>query len=556
MSESRPVTQPTAIAAKIRRLRRERGLTQEALAQALGVSSQAVSKWENGQTMPDITLLLSLSKELNIGINDLLGGNRRQELMKQFIHASHFGHEFILMACEEALEEFPDDEMFLKERANAQLHIGRKDYIRRERFLRMAIHEFYLLSGKYPNNPEYPAKMAQGYLALGDREKAASTMLNYSGPNKESWMEPFWDEETRTIKKQKKIQKCFCDLYSALRDYGSRESYAAANALLETLAGEEKKLLVPAFWELSLKEAILCRDTGDNKGFVSHLTDAYEQARAADAMLREKIPYQSPLFNRLYFDPKVYEGIVSQTSIFLNRYHDLFAHPSAVDLKRRILDEMVSCVRLERYHFLDYLQFCIGHINTADYVNYSICWDMTEEEFSSMQEEFLKNPYQSKYGGVLMQTIHHGVAERLCRDGILNGYVATHYNNIIAFCNCKEKSSYKRLAIPEEGCTDTAPKGSKILAIAELLISHDYRDCGLEEKLLESVLTDAKRQGYTHVEAYPMEDCLPEMYEERLACYKRMGFHIIREVAVNNRRIPGEEDHEYQKRYILQKELS
>ncbi len=554
MSESRPVTQPTAIAATIRRLRLEQGLTQEALAQALGVSSQAVSKWENGQTMPDITLLLSLSKELNIGINELLGGNRRQELMQQFIHATHFGDEFVLIACEKALEEFPDDEMFLRERATAQLNIGKKDYMRRERFIRMAIHEFYLLSSKYPNNPEYPAKMAQGYLALGDRERAVSTMLNYSGPNKEMWMEPFWDEETRTIKKQKKIQKCFRELYSALRDYGSRESLEAAHTLLETLAGEEKKLLEPAFWELSLKEAILCRDEGDNEGYTAHLTKAYEQARAADAMLREETPYKSPLFDRLRFDPKVYDGIVSQTSIFLNLHHNLFAHSAAVSLKKRILDEMVRCIPLERYHFLYYLQFCIDHINTANYVNYSICWDMTEEEFSTMQKEFFKNPCQSKYGGVLMQTIHHGVAERLCRDGILKGYVATHYNNIIAFCNCKEKSSYKRLAIPEEGCTDTAPEGSKILAIAELLISHDYRDCGLEEKLLDCVLTNAKQQGYTHVEAYPMENCLPEMFEKLLACYKRMGFHIIREVVVN-RRIPGDEDLERHKRYILQKEL-
>lgn len=554
MSESRPVTQPTAIAATIRRLRLEQGLTQEALAQALGVSSQAVSKWENGQTMPDITLLLSLSKELNIGINELLGGNRRQELMQQFIHATHFGDEFVLIACEKALEEFPDDEMFLRERAIAQLNIGKKDYMRRERFIRMAIHEFYLLSSKYPNNPEYPAKMAQGYLALGDRERAVSTMLNYSGPNKEMWMEPFWDEETRTIKKQKKIQKCFRELYSALRDYGSRESLEAAHTLLETLAGEEKKLLEPAFWELSLKEAILCRDEGDNEEYSAHLAKAYEQARAADAMLREETPYKSPLFDRLRFDPKVYDGIVSQTSMFLNLHHNLFTHSAAVSLKKRILDEMVRCIPLERYHFLDYLQFCIDHINTANYVNYSICWDMTEEEFSTMQKEFFKNPYQSKYGGVLMQTIHHGVAERLCRDGILKGYVATHYNNIIAFCNCKEKSSYKRLAIPEEGCTDTAPEGSKILAIAELLISHDYRDCGLEEKLLDCVLTNAKQQGYSHVEAYPMENCLPEMFEKLLACYKRMGFHIIREVVVN-RRILGDEDLECHKRYILQKEL-
>ena len=61
-----PPTNPAAVSATIRRLRSERGLTQEARAQAVGVSPQAISMWETGQTMPDITLLLPLSKELGM----------------------------------------------------------------------------------------------------------------------------------------------------------------------------------------------------------------------------------------------------------------------------------------------------------------------------------------------------------------------------------------------------------------------------------------------------------------------------------------------------------
>ncbi len=555
MSDSRPVTQPAAISATIRRLRRERGLTQEALAKALGVSSQAVSKWETGQAMPDITLLLSLSKELRIGVNDLLGGNRRQELMKQFMHATLFGEEFILMACEQALEEFPDDEFFLKQRAGALLQIGENATMKREELIRMAILEFYLLISRYPDNPEYPAKMAEGYLLLGDRERVASTMLSYSGPGKEVWMEPFLDEESRITKKQKAIQKCVQDLYDALRDLGSKESLAAAHTLLDTLAGDEKKLLMPSLWSLSLEEAILCRDAGDVEGFVAHLTEAYKQARAADAMLRhKKLPYHNPLFDHLQYDPSDYDGIVSQTSLFLNHYHDLFAHPAVIGLKKSILNEMVECYRLEKYMFIDYLQFCGGHINTPDYSNYSICWDMTEEEQVAMEEEFLQNPYRSKYDGVVWRNICHSAAEDMCREGILKGYVATHYNNIIAYCNCKEKSKYKRLPIPAEQSANTAPDGAKILAIAELLISRDYRDCGLEEKLLECVLTDAKKQGYTHVEAYPMWDCLPEMYRARIDCYERMGFTVICDTAVK-RRIPGDDEYTNWRSCILQKEL-
>jgi tellurite methyltransferase len=53
--------------------RKERGLTQEELAQILGLSFQAVSKWENAQTMPDISLLPQLSRTLEVSIDKLLG---------------------------------------------------------------------------------------------------------------------------------------------------------------------------------------------------------------------------------------------------------------------------------------------------------------------------------------------------------------------------------------------------------------------------------------------------------------------------------------------------
>lgn len=53
--------------------RKENGLTQEELAQILGVSFQAVSKWENALTMPDISLLPEISRTLKVSIDKLLG---------------------------------------------------------------------------------------------------------------------------------------------------------------------------------------------------------------------------------------------------------------------------------------------------------------------------------------------------------------------------------------------------------------------------------------------------------------------------------------------------
>lgn len=63
----------------IRALRTQQGLTQLQLAERIGVSDRAVSKWERGRGAPDVTLLRTLSESLNVNIEVLLGGELREE---------------------------------------------------------------------------------------------------------------------------------------------------------------------------------------------------------------------------------------------------------------------------------------------------------------------------------------------------------------------------------------------------------------------------------------------------------------------------------------------
>ncbi len=60
--------------------RKEKGLKQDELAEMLGVSPQAVSKWENDQTCPDIGLLPQLSKILGVTVDELLSGKAEEEM--------------------------------------------------------------------------------------------------------------------------------------------------------------------------------------------------------------------------------------------------------------------------------------------------------------------------------------------------------------------------------------------------------------------------------------------------------------------------------------------
>ena len=68
----------TTIGKRISALRREKGLKQDDLAQMLEVSPQAVSKWENDQTCPDITLLPRLAKILGVSVDELLSGKQEE----------------------------------------------------------------------------------------------------------------------------------------------------------------------------------------------------------------------------------------------------------------------------------------------------------------------------------------------------------------------------------------------------------------------------------------------------------------------------------------------
>ena len=74
--------------ALIAQARRERGLTQKELSQALHVSAQAVSKWERGLNFPDLSLLEPLGDCLELTVSELLSGQRGEEPKEELLRDS------------------------------------------------------------------------------------------------------------------------------------------------------------------------------------------------------------------------------------------------------------------------------------------------------------------------------------------------------------------------------------------------------------------------------------------------------------------------------------
>lgn len=105
-----------AIGSTIARLRRERGITQEQLAQAVGVSAPAVSKWETGQSYPDITLLPPLARYFGVTVDALIAFE--QQLSEEALDAlqepirrafAEEGWAAGLARCQALMREYPSD---------------------------------------------------------------------------------------------------------------------------------------------------------------------------------------------------------------------------------------------------------------------------------------------------------------------------------------------------------------------------------------------------------------------------------------------------------------
>ncbi len=83
----------------ISKLRKEKGLTQQELAEKLGVSDRTVGNWENGRNMPDLSLFNPLCEILDITINDLMSGEKvekekyQHELEKNIINTIDYSNK-------------------------------------------------------------------------------------------------------------------------------------------------------------------------------------------------------------------------------------------------------------------------------------------------------------------------------------------------------------------------------------------------------------------------------------------------------------------------------
>ena len=127
------------IGTKIKELRRRDGRTQEALAEALGVTNQAVSRWESGGSYPDMEIVPAIANYFHVSIDELFGyRNDREERIKRILEKAknqiHMqgtilekdcgNYEGIVQMLREASEEFPNEPEIMYLFADALHRLG------------------------------------------------------------------------------------------------------------------------------------------------------------------------------------------------------------------------------------------------------------------------------------------------------------------------------------------------------------------------------------------------------------------------------------------------
>ncbi|MBO4688055.1 MAG: helix-turn-helix domain-containing protein [Clostridiales bacterium] len=171
------------LAENIRRMRKERSLTQEALADALGVTVGAVYKWEADLSVPELAMLIRIAALFDTSVDTLIGydiqNNSRQAVLDRLYSYLAQKNKDAIEEAERALGRYPNDYWVIMAAANIYSNFGLEEKDRDKNMIRRSIELFEKASQLVPHDadPKYGKLMLQGNIAtlyyfLDEKDKA------------------------------------------------------------------------------------------------------------------------------------------------------------------------------------------------------------------------------------------------------------------------------------------------------------------------------------------------------------------------------------------------
>lgn len=295
----------------LRALRKQQGLTQEQLAEAVGVTAGAVSKWEKGQSAPELGLLMELADFFDVSVDALLGFSPRlndrahtAERMKRLTREKRFSEG--AAEAEKALQKYPNDFRVVYESATLYQVMGiqQKDKETLRRALKL-LEKACLLIGQNTDETISELRiridMAHIHLAMEERETGLRLLKQYNpcGISDDVIGLALSTDEKQTEEAEAFLAEALITGINALiraafgfaNVFARREQYAEAAAILRWIAEALTPLrqqgrtsyLIKVEATLMLACAHMLLKTGEEKEALSCLEKARRAALSFDA---------------------------------------------------------------------------------------------------------------------------------------------------------------------------------------------------------------------------------------------------------------------------------
>lgn len=274
----------------IRQYRKVCGLTQAQLAEKVGVSVQAVSKWETGAGFPDISQIVPLARALGISTDELLSFSGRREdfekLWHETVDRTHADPRQMREVSRAALELYPEDELFLLRASvdEEQLASMTEEKRTQEIHLHNALRYSRKLLQLDPENTDAKIRMVRICSRLGMEDEAVALAYQCTGVHRELALKYCLKGDALRRHRQKSAERKLRSLLSELVE-GDRAMLDAAEAILRAAIPDGNyQHYYEIMADIYLKRFARYREEGEEQAACTALRQVLELAREADAV--------------------------------------------------------------------------------------------------------------------------------------------------------------------------------------------------------------------------------------------------------------------------------
>ncbi len=262
---------------RLRELRLKNDMSQEHVASMLGVSVQAVSKWENGKSDPDISNLIPIASLFHVPVDELLDREKRRldwEERTVYMYADG-DRNARLQFLKDAVAEFPGDFKFRYRLACEEYHQAQEETEpeQRRQLLILAEDRFASLEREYPEFT-FAIDMHVRVLAALDR-RAEAEELAKSSPNREQLLLSVLQGDELAAQRRKVITTYLLNLLAELMREDSPEALRMVESIVTDAAGQDGQLmdfLLGAYY----RQALGCVERGQPEEAAAVLEKGYQ----------------------------------------------------------------------------------------------------------------------------------------------------------------------------------------------------------------------------------------------------------------------------------------